>query len=220
MLPSYFRIDYRLTQRAAAVIDASLKSASEDDFTPTIAAINILMSSYAWKGDIPSSLDQLGAAIEIGILPNVDTFSYALESVGKGTKRAIDNKNASMDDVKRQSIVDENVKAADTILAYFEKAVDSEGKPLEPNHTFVRNYVEFLCLIGQIETATMVARDFLEQGKKNGMRLVDNKTLSRVSIANASVGNFETARCFLACMSESLPHIENKVDRLEMTPCV
>lgn len=202
-------------QRAAAVLDASLDGKSEDGFTPTTTAINILMSAYAWKGDVHACLNLLNKAISHGMTLDTDTFSFALESVGKGTKRLVTNSNVKLSEFKRQSILDDNVKAAEIVLEQFEEAEDSTGSCFEPNHHFVRNYVEFLCLLGQTETGTMVAIDFLKQGESSETRLVDNKTLAKVAVDNAEAGNFEMARKCLASMSESLPFLEEKINRTE-----
>lgn len=214
-MSSYYRSDYHRLKRAEAIVLASLTSGHGNGFAPTTTIVNVLMSVYAWKGDVRRSLDLLDEALYRDIILDVDTFSFALESAGKSTKRALDNRNKSMDDFKRQSIVDENVKAAETILALFEKAVDSERKSLEPNQAFVRNYVAFLCLLEQTETASMVVKDFLEQGKSSGTRLVDNKTLASVAVQSASDGKFDMARTFLASMSESLPFVEERVNMME-----
>ena len=171
------------------------------------------MSAYAWKGDVHGCLNLLNKAISHSVTLDTDTFSFALESVGKGTKRLVDNRNVALSDFTRQSILDENLKAVESILKQFEEARDSTGRPFEPNHHFVRNYVEFLCTLGQTETASMVAVDFLEQGNSSETRLVDNKTLARVAVDNAEAGNFDMARKCLASMSESLPFLEGKVNR-------
>ena len=173
------------------------------------------MSAFGWKGDVHGCLSLLNKSIDYGLSPDTDTFSFALESVGKATKRLVSNKNLRIAPFKRQSILDDNVKAAEQILARFEASRDRDLRPFAPTHHFVRNYVEFLCILGQVETASMVVTDFLSPAGDTEGRLVDNKTLARVAVANAEAGDFGMARKCLASMSEALPFLEEKIDRLE-----
>ena len=61
----------------------------------------------------------------------------------------------------------------------------------------------------------MVAKDLLEKGQNQEQQLVDNKALACVAIENAKMGDFDTARKFLASMSESLDFLDVKIDRMQ-----
>jgi len=206
------RIDRNSLEAALGLFEAFHDK--EADFTFNTTALNVLMSAFSWKADVKNCISLLDRSLKHDLNVDTDAFSFALESVGKATKK-LNNNRAKMSDYRYQSILDEFADAADRILTLFEKAKDKSGNALLPNHHFVQNYVEFLCSLGQVETATLVLTDFLAKYDETGAKIVDNKTLARVAVANAEAGDIEMARKCLASMSESLPYLEKRVDQLE-----
>lgn len=64
-----------------------------------------------------------------------------------------------------------------------------EEKGVHPTHHIIRDYVEFLCHMEQVDTANEVVFGVMEDPA-----LVGSKTLYRLSMANSKRQQFDTAR--------------------------
>lgn len=179
------------------------------EFTST--SVSVLMSAYAERGDVDKTLALLNEFKRNDWNPNANTFSFALESVGKATGRLVNNKNLRMGQKKREAMIADWMQATDNILNMFEDRQEKDAD-LEATSHVIRNYVEFLCHADQVETATMLVDDLLERGERSTL---DNRVLFRVAVANAEIGNFAAARRLSEATSESLPFIRQKIDQIE-----
>lgn len=206
-----YRDDPDCIAKADKLVDA-FRNFEQDAMDCTPAILNGMMAAHSWRGNITRCLDLLDAFRDNGWSPDEDSFSYLLESVGKAARRLDRNKN--MGRRGKNALTDSYFEAAESVLSRMEKAKDQNGNPVPLNHHVVRNYVEFLCTLDEVETAGLVATDFLQQGG-NQSQLVDNKTLWRVALAHAKNGNYDQARQFAASTSEILPFMEAKIDSLE-----
>jgi len=196
-------------QKADKFVRDSLQDDSQgSNLSP--AAVNVLMSAHAWKGNVGDCMTLLDQMSRSDLSPDMNSYCFALESVGKTLRRLVQNTNLRISNRKRQSLLETWVTAVDEILTRLE-----ETPGLSPNNHFIRNYVEFLCILGEVDTANQVTIDFLRSNNQSGGPLVDNKTLSRVAVANAEVGNFDKARAHIASLSESLPFLEIKIANMQ-----
>ena len=208
-----YRDDKRCLDKADELVD-SFRSLEPDAVTCTPSILNVLMAAHSWRGNVDRCMDLLDAFRDNGWSPDEDSFSYAMESVGKASKRLTDNQKLRLHPRKREALVESYFEATEMILARLEETTSKDGNPIEPSHHFIGNYVEFLCTLGETRTAGLVVQDFLKQDERIG-QLVDNKTLWRVAMAHAENGQYVMAREFAASTSEILPFMDVKIDRIE-----
>lgn len=184
-------------------------------FTPK--ALNVLMAAYAERGNVDITLNLLEEFYKNEMAPDVDSFTFALEAVGKATARMVKNEKLRMAPEKKARAIESYLSVADSILSRMEEPQGPEGKTIVPTNHLIRNYVEFLCLVKQVGTATDVVVDALEREaeSEDAPNIVDNKIILRVAIANAEEGNFDMARRLAASVSEPLPFMDAKIDKIE-----
>jgi pentatricopeptide repeat protein len=155
-----------------------LKELSYEGRPITVSSLNTLMSAAAERGDIDRVLQFLQQFERSGIVPNSDTYSFAFESLGKNVRKGR-RRNPVSKDHKEACLV-----AAESFLA----KMDEQG--IAPTHHIIREYVEMLCLLGEVDTATIILK---EAATENG--LVTSKSIYRVAMANAKVlHRFDIAR--------------------------
>ena len=102
-----------------------------------------------------------------------------------------------------RSWVHKNIEIAGSILTTMEE------NGVAPSGDVVRNYVELLCMGGELTTATALIEDCLTNDKMN--TIVNNKTLYRVAVANAEAGNIETAKKMANLTSETIEILHRKI---------
>ena len=74
----------------------------------------------------------------------------------------------------------------------------------------VRNYVELLCLVGEVDTANAIVDDCLTNNKQD---LIHDKTLYRIATANADRGDFDTAKRLASMTSEAIPTLYRRITK-------
>jgi hypothetical protein len=157
--------------------------------------LNIMMSSAAERGDSHIALSMLMNDFnKYNVEPNADTYSYALESMGKHVLRARRRSNA-------MEIIDQCLLNAETILSM----MDDNG--IVPTQHIVREYTELLCQADQIDTATDVVFD-----AHADLGFVNSKTIYRVATANLKIGKFDVARKVTALASIPIPNLLSNID--------
>ena len=170
--------------------------------TPSEVAIlecfNILMSAYAERGDVFQALGLLEIMKEADASPNADSYSFALESLGKDIHRRKKSNDPAW--------LHKNIELSSSLLTQMEE------DHVSPSSDVVRNYVELLCLTDEIDTANSVVDDFLGRGDTES---VNNITLYRVALANADEGNFKKAKEMAALTSEHIPVLHRKIKSKE-----
>ncbi|CAJ1958464.1 unnamed protein product [Cylindrotheca closterium] len=160
---------------------------------------NIVMSSYAERGDVNDVLRVMQTIRDIDLQPNQDSYAFAMEVLGKDLHRRKSSKD--------KSLVHKNIEKASSLLA----SMEEEG--VQPSADFVRNYVELLCMGNELNTATELIQDCLAT---DGMRsVISNKTLYRAAIAHADVGNMDIAKGLAAQTSELIPVLIRKIKSKE-----
>jgi pentatricopeptide repeat protein len=162
----------------------------------SLESLNVVMSGYSERGDTGQAIEILKLMKQFDIQPNQDSYSFALEVLGKEIHRKVLHDDHSH--VHRSHAI------ADFLLASMEK----DG--VNPSSFVVRQYVELLCQTGEVGTATSVVDGCLSQDK-NQDRLACNKSLYRVALANAETGNHEKAKELARRMSEQIPLLHRKI---------
>ncbi|KAL7572997.1 hypothetical protein ACA910_007494 [Epithemia clementina (nom. ined.)] len=174
----------------------------------TVAAFNVVLSALAERGmvgDLQVIMDVLRRYVEDrrrhhdGVLldttrlhPNADTFSFLLEGLGKNLLLAKeeDPYNSELG-LRQKRVVDDKmiqwlVRTADAFLSEMEDVWQ-----LEPTQHIIKEYVELLVLAGDLETATDMILNALDQGQ---VHLISSKALYRLSRANAQHGRTDIAQ--------------------------
>ena len=152
------------------------------------------MSAYAERGDTNQTIGILDTIKELGMTPNGDSYSFAIEGLGKDIHR-----RKKMED---RAWVHKNIEIAANVLSMME----ADG--IAPTIDVVRNYVELLCMAGEVSTATSLVQDLLSDGQIDS---INNKTLYRVALENAHAGDIETAKDLASMTSESIPVLHRKI---------
>lgn len=173
------------------------------------------MAAHAERGSVETTINMLHEFDRLEWAPTVDSYSFALEAVGKATGRMMNNAKLRMAPEKKNRVIESYMALVDSVLTQMETPRGPSNQPITPTKHVIRNYVEFLCLANHVETATQVVTDFLEKQEGSGrLNVVDNKTILRVVIANAECGNFELAKRLAASTSESLQFLDAKIEKI------
>jgi pentatricopeptide repeat protein len=159
----------------------------------TLETFNAMMSCYAERGDTYDVLALLDNLLLKGISPDCNSYSFAIEALGKNIHRWKKHHNPGL--------VQENMELADRILGMM------ETNQIWPSTDFIRNYVELLCIAGESKTADLVVDDMLEKFPKS----VCSKALYRLAITNTENGDFERARELASRITDDIPTLMTKI---------
>eukprot|EP00536_Pseudo-nitzschia_multiseries_P000602 jgi/Psemu1/179031/e_gw1.7.165.1 len=169
----------------------------ENNHLLSLESLNVILSSYAERADPKDAVGILDVMSDNGIEPNADSYSFVIEALGRDIKKRL-----KIDD---QSYKQRNIEVADTILSMM------EGKGIPPTTHVIRNYVELLCLAGEIETATSIVEEYLKSEDPETRLVVNNITTYRVATENAALGNFDIARNLASMMTEYVPALHRGI---------
>jgi pentatricopeptide repeat protein len=161
----------------------------------SLESLNVVMSSYAERGETEQTTSILETMKENSIQANEDSYSFALEVLGKDIHR-----RKKVDD---RFHVRKNVEIASKLLTRMEE----DG--IAPSADIIRNYVELLCLAEEVETATSIVEEFTADNAC--MERINNKTIYRVALANAEMGNITKAKELAKKMGEEIPVLHRKI---------
>lgn len=157
------------------------------------------MSGAAERGDIDRILSLLQEFDKNNVEPDAETFSFGFESLGKNLRRRTRTPAT-------QSHRDACLVAAESFLTMMDE------RDIDPTLHIIHDYIELLCLVDQVDTATTIALE--ASGENSG--LLGSKTIYRVAMANASLGQFDIARKVARCgKGEPMPHLLANIDREE-----
>jgi pentatricopeptide repeat protein len=164
----------------------------------TTASLNAMMSGAAERGEIDRILFLLQEFDRNNVEPDAETFSFGFESLGKNLRRRSKNPGT-------QDHIDACLVAAESFLTMM------DDRDIEPTHHIIRDYVELLCLVGQVDTATTIV---LEAACEEG--LLGSKTVYRVAMTNAKMQRFDIARQVAMCnKGEPMPFLLESIDQEE-----
>jgi hypothetical protein len=174
----------------------------------TTAMMNVLLSSAAERGDIDRVLSILQDFDRCGTPFNAETISFGFESLGKNLSRRRKFNHNFLD--RDSPAVRDHVGACMVVANALLNQMDDHQ--IETTDHIIRNYVEFLCLAGYIETATTIVMEACSE-----KRLVSSKAIYRVAMANAKSFRFDVARQVATCDSNSEPlqFLLQSIDREE-----
>jgi hypothetical protein len=178
-----------------------VKNLRQNGIKPSTASLNAIMSANAERGAMEFTLFMLQQVFPRNdVKPNSDSYSFAFESIGKFLSRQ-----------RRKPSAEESEKLLDTARMLL-TMMEHEG--IVPSQHIIRDYVELLCSVGEIRTAT----ELVLESKKDLLDMISSKAIYKVSLANLEqLGNFEMAR-EIACFSmdnEPMPFLLNKINRRE-----
>ena len=177
----------------------------ENNIEITTSMMNVLMSSAAERGDIDCVLSLLKDFERYNIGFDDDTISFGFESLGKNLlrrrnfngKEFLSRSSTSLDHIDACMVV------ADVLLSHM------DDHQVKTSDHIIRNYVEFLCMAGHVETATSI---LLEAVQEKG--LVSSKSIYRVAMANAKMFRFDIARQVATC-DHSAPTFEFLLEAID-----
>ena len=163
-----------------------LKIVRSNGVAVSAGMLNCILSAAAERGDIDQVVSILEEFPKNNLQPDADSFGYALESLGKHLHRRSSTAPAS--------VIADCLDQADSFLA----AMEEDG--IAPTGHIVRNYVELLCITGQLDIATdIVLEEASSREGGDGARVVNSKAVHCVAMANAKRGNFRDARRIVSC---------------------
>ena len=151
------------------------------------------MSCYAERGDVSDVLYLLDTILSNNLQPDVNSYSFAIEVLGKNIHRRPKYSSPAM--------VQRNLDHADHILGMME----ADG--ISPSRDLLRNYIELLCHAGEWDTANKVVDDMLAYAPDS----VCSKTLSRVAMMNADRDNFQRAKYLAARVMDDIPYLFDRI---------
>jgi pentatricopeptide repeat protein len=175
------------------LLDHAMKILTESPDLRSLETLNALMSCYAERGDVSDVLFLLETLRSNNLSPDTNSYSFAIEVLGKNIHRWDKSSNPAM--------VQQNLDHADSILGMME----NDG--ILPSRDLLRNYVELLCITGESDTANMVIEDMLS----NAPESVCSKTLYRLAMANTDRGNFDRARYLASQITDEIPIVFKKI---------
>ena len=140
-----------------------------------------MLSGASERGDVDGVLMLWSELERCDVVPNADSYSFVFESLGKNLRR-----HQRFESYRNpQDHIDSCVALADTYLSKME----TQG--LSPTQHIVREYIEMLCLVRQVDTASAIVLESLQTGEEH---LISDKTIYRVALANAKLQQFDVAR--------------------------
>ncbi|GKY96436.1 hypothetical protein MPSEU_000603100 [Mayamaea pseudoterrestris] len=175
-----------------------LQTSYQDGSPVSTEQLNCVMSAMAERGDVHCVSFVIDEFKRFGLEMDADSYSFALEGLGKHLYR-VRKVGEPSEDVLRDCLE----KASEYLSAM-------EDAEIVPTAHIIREYVELLCQADEVDTANEVVLEALESGG-----LVNHKTVYRVAMAQADLGNFVAARSLASTLSETLPELMDKVDRKE-----
>jgi hypothetical protein len=164
----------------------------------TLSGLNALISASAERGNVYRAFALLEEIPRSNLEADADTYSFAFEALGKSLFRKLPLTT------NEPKLIASILEKADSLLTVME----SQG--LSPTHHIVREYVEVLCLAGKVDVATNVVLDLIASPGS-----VNSKTAYRVSMANVTAGNFDTARRFASDAGDHTNLILKKIAQEE-----
>jgi len=172
--------------------------------------LNAILSGSAERGDIDRVVSILDEFPRNNLKPDADSFSFAMEALGKNLAKRTLNP-PGVDDMA------ECLEHSSTFLSMMEEA------EIAPTHHIIRNYVELLCRTHEVETATDVileqsSKDVDGGGESEGApSTVDSKAIHCVATSNVRIGNYDAARKVALCRNgqQTLPSLLEWIDSEE-----
>jgi len=156
-----------------------LRVLRQEDKVVTTAALNCVLSGAAERGDVDRVLS-LWTEFECnGLVPDSESYSFVFESLGKFLRRKQQKRSNNSDEI------DACITTADSFLAQMEE------QGMSPSQHIIREYIELLCLVREVDTATAIVLETLQKGEDH---LISDKTIYRVASANAKLHQFDVAR--------------------------
>lgn len=182
--------------RNIAIAVELLKQYREGSQHVSVAGINAVLSGAAELGDIRKMQETWNEFSMNGLQADSDSYSFALECLGKNMARLRRSKTP----------IDYPffTTAAESLLSKME----SQG--VRPTTYVIRDYVELLCLAGDVATATAVVRDL-----KDVDGLISSKAMYRVCVANAKRGEFAIAKSIAMLSKDHSTHLMNIIKHYE-----
>lgn len=140
-----------------------------------------MLSGAAERGDVDGVISVWSELERSNVAPNAESYSFVFESLGKNLRR-----HQKFETYRNpQFHIDSCIALADSYLSKME----TQG--LSPTQHIVREYIEMLCLVHQVDTATAIVLESLQKGEEH---LISDKTIYRVALANAKLQKFDIAR--------------------------
>ena len=162
----------------------------ENSITVTTSMMNVLMSGAAERGDIDRLLSLLKDFERYNVAFNADTISFGFESLGKNLMRRRNFNNTFLDQSRASTRdhIDACMVVANVLLNHM------DDHQVKTSDHIIRNYIEFLCMAGHVDTATSIVMEAVQE-----KGLVSSKSIYRVAMANAKLFRFDIARQVATC---------------------
>jgi hypothetical protein len=160
---------------------------------PDTHMLNILISGWSERANKKQVWRLLQSYFFNNVIePNADTISFALEVLGKRAARSMKYNGFVYDGDMREWLT-----KADELLTWM------ETKGIVPTHHVIRDYVELLCLLDELDLASQVVRDFMGSDRAS----VSSKALYRLAVTCIEKGKIDAGMEFAALDEDVLMHV-------------
>lgn len=184
-------------------------SPEDEGFHVSVGMLNCILSGAAERGDIDRTIFILeGEFPRNNLNPNADSFSFAMETLGKHISRRT-----------------RNPAGPELMASCLDQATEflnmMEENGIAPTQHIIRDYLELLCRANEVDTATEIILEELSTSSTSPIVLVSTKAVHCVAMANAKLGNFEIAREIAALASTTntdetaLPFLSESITKEE-----
>ena len=161
----------------------------------TPALLNVIMASCSELGDAERTFATLNDFSKFDVVPDVDTLTYALESIASEMDKK-ENQNPAK--------IEQYVTITGAVLNMLDELL------LTPTPHFIHEYIRILCRAREFDTAVHVLQQELAQ--PNGHALPRSMNLLAFQCAN--IGKFDVARELLT-RSDPYGSAIERLDRME-----
>jgi hypothetical protein len=162
-----------------------------DSGTPvTVSCLNVILSCLAEIGDSVGAFDLIFKRFDniYNLKPNVDSYCYALESLGKRVLRSL--RHSSAEETKENCILQAGI-----LLNRMEQ------QNIVLTQRIILEYTELLCLTDLATASHVVFDTYSELG------FVHSKIIYRVAMANSKSGNHDIAKKIASLADIEMPNL-------------
>lgn len=156
-----------------------------------------MMSCYAERGDVMKVFDILRTIRLHNLKPDVNSYSFAMEVLGKEINKSQNSKDTLF--------VQKKLDDANKILDMME----TDG--ITPSRDLTRNYIKLLCLADELDTAKLVVDDLMKVSPNS----VCSMALYQLVKANLDKGDLATSKELASRISDNMPDIQRMIRSYE-----
>jgi hypothetical protein len=177
-----------------------LLSLHDNERRASIEGFNVILASIAFRGEAENSIQFLDDMRFYGVTPNIDSYTYTLEALGRYVARH----NHFQQRKRDRNVLQKHIQWADDCIT----AIESHR--LVPSDHFIRAYAAFLSSVGELDTANNVILDSIRSGIS-----VSDQTIYLLATRNIEMNNIFGAKALASLLEDSDPVLARKISDVE-----